>query len=99
MQAAIQHLIDDGTYQKIVTKWGLEDAAIKRSPINPTDCAEVCSLGHSTQWRSGSSRSAIPGPGRERARMLIAAGVFYSVATNPAFEWPVVANTCWTGRS
>jgi polar amino acid transport system substrate-binding protein len=36
LQAAIQHLIDDGTYQKIVQKWGLEAGAIKTVPINPT---------------------------------------------------------------
>jgi polar amino acid transport system substrate-binding protein len=37
LQAAIQHLIDDGTYQKIVQKWGLEAGAIKKAPLNPTD--------------------------------------------------------------
>ena len=37
LQAALQHLIQDGTYKKVVTKWGLEDAAIQRVPINPTD--------------------------------------------------------------
>jgi polar amino acid transport system substrate-binding protein len=37
LRAAIQHLIEDGTYKKVVTKWGLEDASIQRSPINPTD--------------------------------------------------------------
>jgi polar amino acid transport system substrate-binding protein len=36
LQAAIQHLIDDGTYAKIVTKWGLEGGAIKTAPLNPT---------------------------------------------------------------
>jgi len=36
LQAAIQHLIDDGTYQKIVSKWGLEKGAIKTAPLNPT---------------------------------------------------------------
>jgi polar amino acid transport system substrate-binding protein len=36
LQAAIQHLIDDGTYQKIVSKWGLEGGAIKTAPLNPT---------------------------------------------------------------
>jgi len=36
LQAAIQHLIDDGTYQKIVHKWGLEAGAIKTAPLNPT---------------------------------------------------------------
>jgi polar amino acid transport system substrate-binding protein len=37
LQAAIQYLIDNGTYQKIVTKWGLEGGAIKQAPLNPTD--------------------------------------------------------------
>ena len=36
LQAAIQHLIDDGTYRKIVAKWGLEGNAIKQAPLNPT---------------------------------------------------------------
>ena len=37
LQAAIQRLIDNGTYGKIVTKWGLADAAIKQAPLNPTN--------------------------------------------------------------
>ncbi|MBV8392147.1 MAG: ABC transporter substrate-binding protein [Alphaproteobacteria bacterium] len=37
MQAAIQHLIDNGTYTRIVTKWGLEKGAIKHAPLNPTN--------------------------------------------------------------
>ncbi len=36
LQAAIQYIIDNGTYTKIVQKWGLEAGAIKTSPINPT---------------------------------------------------------------
>jgi polar amino acid transport system substrate-binding protein len=36
LQAAIQHLIDDGGYQKIVQKWGLESGAVKTAPLNPT---------------------------------------------------------------
>ena len=36
LQAAIQYIIDDGTYAKIVTKWGLADDAIKTAPLNPT---------------------------------------------------------------
>lgn len=36
VQAAVQHLIDDGTYAKIIKKWGLEDGAIKKAPLNPT---------------------------------------------------------------
>jgi len=39
LQAAVQHLIDDGTYQKIVQKWGLEASAIKQAPLNPTGMA------------------------------------------------------------
>jgi polar amino acid transport system substrate-binding protein len=35
LQAAVQHLMDDGTYQKIVEKWGLQDGAIKKAPLNP----------------------------------------------------------------
>jgi polar amino acid transport system substrate-binding protein len=37
LQAAIQHLIDNGTYAKIVTKWGLGDGAIRQAPLNPTN--------------------------------------------------------------
>ena len=36
MQAAIQHLIDNGTYQKVIVKWGLQDGAIKTVPLNPS---------------------------------------------------------------
>ena len=37
LQAAIQHLIDNGTYGKIVTKWGLGEGAVKQAPLNPTN--------------------------------------------------------------
>ena len=37
LRAAIQHLIDNGTYGKIVTKWGLGDGAVKQAPLNPTN--------------------------------------------------------------
>ncbi len=37
LQAAIQHLINNGIYGKIVTKWGLADSAIKQVPLNPTN--------------------------------------------------------------
>jgi polar amino acid transport system substrate-binding protein len=37
LQAAVQHLIDNGTYTKIVAKWGLEKGAIKHAPLNPTN--------------------------------------------------------------
>ena len=36
MQAALQHLIENGTYEKIIVKWGLQDGAIKTVPLNPT---------------------------------------------------------------
>ncbi len=36
LQASIQHLVDDGTYKAIVTKWGLEGGAIGTVPLNPT---------------------------------------------------------------
>jgi polar amino acid transport system substrate-binding protein len=36
LQAAVQHIMDDGTYTKIVKKWGLEDGAVKTAPLNPT---------------------------------------------------------------
>jgi polar amino acid transport system substrate-binding protein len=36
LQAAIQHVIDDGSYAGIVKQWGLEDGAIKTAPLNPT---------------------------------------------------------------
>lgn len=37
LQAAIQHLMDNGTYQKIVNKWGLMSGSVKTAPLNPTD--------------------------------------------------------------
>ena len=37
LQAAIQHIIDDGTYGKIVTKWGLTGGAVKQAPLNATN--------------------------------------------------------------
>ncbi len=37
MQLAIQHLIDNGTYGKIVAKWGLGEGAVKQAPLNPTN--------------------------------------------------------------
>lgn len=39
LQAAVQHLIDDGTYTKIVKKWGLEEGAISKAPLNPAGMA------------------------------------------------------------
>ena len=37
MQAAIQQLIENGTYGRIVAKWGLGDNAVKHAPLNPTN--------------------------------------------------------------
>lgn len=34
LQAAVQKLMDDGSYQKILDNWGLGDAAISKSEIN-----------------------------------------------------------------
>ena len=39
LQAAVQHLIDDGAYGKIVAKWGLQGNAIKQAPLNPAGVA------------------------------------------------------------
>lgn len=35
LQGAVQELIDDGTYKKIMRKWGIENASIPTSRINP----------------------------------------------------------------
>ncbi|AHH97249.1 ABC transporter substrate-binding protein [Kutzneria viridogrisea] len=35
LRLAVQQLIDDGAYQKIMAKWGLESAAIRQSQVNP----------------------------------------------------------------
>jgi polar amino acid transport system substrate-binding protein len=40
MQAAVQYLIDNGAYQAIVRKWGLEAGAIKQAPLNPTNAPQ-----------------------------------------------------------
>ncbi len=37
LQAAIQRLIDNGTYGRIVAKWGLGEGAVKQAPLNPTN--------------------------------------------------------------
>lgn len=37
VQAAVQHLMDDGTYTKILKAWGVESGAIDKAEINPTD--------------------------------------------------------------
>ena len=36
VQKAVQKLIDDGTYKKILSTWGVESGAIATSQINPT---------------------------------------------------------------
>jgi len=36
LQAAIQHLLEDGTYKAILAKWGLEDGAASKISLNPT---------------------------------------------------------------
>ena len=37
VQAAQQKLMDDGTYMKILKHWGVENGAIDKAEINPTD--------------------------------------------------------------
>ena len=37
VQAALQKLMDDGTYMKILKHWGVENEAIDKAEINPTD--------------------------------------------------------------
>jgi polar amino acid transport system substrate-binding protein len=37
LQAAIQRLMNNGTYEKIVTKWGLQSGMVKMAPLNPTN--------------------------------------------------------------
>ena len=51
LQAAIQHLMDNGTYEKIVTKWGLQSGAVKKAPLNPTNAQheQVNARGHVPQ--------------------------------------------------
>ena len=34
-QAALNHLIDDGTYAKILDRWGLSSEAVQKSELNP----------------------------------------------------------------
>ena len=36
VQAALQKLMDDGTYVKILKHWGVENGAIDKAEINPT---------------------------------------------------------------
>ncbi|MER7012463.1 ABC transporter substrate-binding protein [Saccharopolyspora sp. NPDC000359] len=37
LQAAVNKLIEDGTYQRILRKWGIEPSAIERSEISPPE--------------------------------------------------------------
>lgn len=37
LQAALQKLVDNGAYAKVVDKWGLQGGAIKQVPLNPTN--------------------------------------------------------------
>lgn len=37
VQTALQKLMDDGTYMKILKHWGVENGAIDKAEINPTD--------------------------------------------------------------
>ena len=37
VQAVLQKLMDDGTYMKILKHWGVENGAIDKAEINPTD--------------------------------------------------------------
>ncbi|MDR6989286.1 polar amino acid transport system substrate-binding protein [Paenarthrobacter nitroguajacolicus] len=35
LKAGLQHLIDDGTYKEITTKWGVEGSAVTQAELNP----------------------------------------------------------------
>ena len=37
VRTALQKLMDDGTYMKILKHWGVENGAIDKAEINPTD--------------------------------------------------------------
>lgn len=37
VQAGMQHLMDDGTYMKILEAWGVQSGALDKAEINPTD--------------------------------------------------------------
>ena len=37
VQKAVQKLMDDGTYMKILKHWGVESGAVDKAEINPTD--------------------------------------------------------------
>ena len=36
VQSAVQSLIDDGSYKKIVDKWGVSQGSITKSELNPS---------------------------------------------------------------
>ena len=38
--AAIQHTIDDGTYKKVLTKWGLPSSAVEKAMLNPSSAVK-----------------------------------------------------------
>ena len=40
VQKAMQHLMDDGTYRKILDHWGVGSGAIDKAEINPTDVTD-----------------------------------------------------------
>ena len=40
VQKALQKLMDDGTYMKILKHWGVDSGAIDKAEINPTDVSE-----------------------------------------------------------
>ena len=37
LQKALQSLIDDGTYTKILSKWGVESGGVKKADLNAKD--------------------------------------------------------------
>ena len=37
VQKAVQKLMDDGTYMKILKHWGVESGALDKAEVNPTD--------------------------------------------------------------
>ena len=45
VQKAVQKLIDDGTYLKILKYWGVEDGAIETSEINTPGAAGIARAG------------------------------------------------------
>ncbi len=109
LQAAIQHLIDNGTYGKIVTKMGARGRGGEAGAVEPDERREV-SLGAPGTLDTAQSEPAsdetmrvvpLRHPWTWAASVLVvlvAAGVAWSVATNPAFQWPVVARYLFDGQ-